>query len=103
MTTFQTDENGYLINAQTWQPLFAEQVAQTQGIVLTDKHWSIIAFAREFYQAHGFSPAIKMLLLALRKAQDPTINSIVLQHLFAHKPALMISKLAGLPKPKDCV
>lgn len=103
MMTFKTDESGYLLDPETWQPLFAEQIAHKQGIILTEKHWQIITFAREFYQAHGFSPAIKMLLLALRKAQDPTLNSIVLQHLFAHKPALMISKLAGLPKPKDCV
>jgi tRNA 2-thiouridine synthesizing protein E len=103
MTIFTTDENGYLLDQQTWQTTFAEQVAQEQGIVLTEKHWQIIYFAREFYQTHGFSPAIRMLLLALRQAHDSTLNSIALQHLFAHKPALMISKLAGLPKPKDCV
>lgn len=101
---FPTDEYGYLKNLDDWSPELAEAIARKDGIELSEAHWEIVLFVREFYQEYKTSPAIRMLVKALaQKFGEEKGNSRYLQRLFPDGPAKQATKIAGLPKPAKCL
>ena len=98
----ETDKDGYLLNSQQWNEDVAR--AQVESIELTDAHWEVIYFVRDFYQEYNTSPAIRMLVKAMaEKLGADKGNSRYLQRLFPEGPAKQATKLAGLPKPAKCL
>lgn len=100
----ETDPDGYLADLSQWTPDVAYAIAEKEGIVLTDAHWEVIYFVRDFYQEYKTSPAIRMLVKAMtKKLGEEKGNSRYLQRLFPDGPAKQATKLAGLPKPAKCL
>ena len=99
-----TDPEGYLEDIADWQPEIAEQIAQKEGVQLTKAHWEVLNLLREFYQEYQLSPAMRPLIkyMGLKLNQDKA-RSIYLMQLFGESPAKTASKLAGLPKPTNCL
>lgn len=50
------NNEGFLEDAATWTNEVAQEIAQENGIELTEKHWEIIYFLRDFYKQHEISP-----------------------------------------------
>ena len=61
----ETDAFGYLLNIVDWNEDVAKHIAQLEGVELTDAHWEVIYFVRDFYQEYNTSPAIRMLVKAM--------------------------------------
>lgn len=100
----ETDANGYLLNHQQWNEDVALAIAEKENLELTQAHWEVIYFVREFYQEYNTSPAIRMLVKAMaQKLGEDKGNSRYLQRLFPDGPAKQATKLAGLPKPAKCL
>lgn len=100
----ETDKDGYLLNSDEWDESLAEIIAEKENIVLTDAHWSVIHFVRQFYLEYNTSPAIRLLVKLLKEAfGEEKGNSIYLQRLFPNGPAKQACKIAGLPKPVKCL
>lgn len=100
----ETDTQGYLKNSQDWTPAVAEAIAVLEQIELTDAHWEVIRFVRDFYLEYKTSPAIRMLVKAMGQKFGPDKgNSRYLYRLFPDGPAKQATKLAGLPKPVKCI
>ena len=100
----ETDKDGYLLNSQQWNKDVARSIAQLESIELTDAHWEVIYFVRDFYQEYNTSPAIRMLVKAMaEKLGEDKGNSRYLQRLFPEGPAKQATKRAGLPKPAKCL
>jgi tRNA 2-thiouridine synthesizing protein E len=98
------DDNGFLKDWQAWTPDLAEQIAQVEGISLTEAHWEIILLLREYYAAYEASPANRALVNYVKRNQGAEKgNSIYLLSLFPESPARRGSRIAGLPKPKNCL
>lgn len=101
---FPTDEFGYLKNLNDWSEELAIAIAEKDGVVLSEAHWEIVHFVRDFYQEYKTSPAIRMLVKALsQKFGEEKGNSRYLQRLFPEGPAKQATKIAGLPKPAKCL
>ena len=101
---FATDEFGYLKNLDDWSEALAVEIAKQDGLVLSEAHWEIIWFVRDFYQEYKTSPAIRMLVKALaQKFGEEKGSSRYLQRLFPEGPAKQATKIAGLPKPAKCL
>jgi len=99
-----TDEHGYLKNSTDWSKMLALLLAEQENIILTESHWEIIYFMRDFYQKYNTSPAIRMLVIAMeQKFGKIKGNSRYLYHLFPKGPAKQATKIAGLPKPVKCI
>lgn len=97
-------QDGFLINFEDWSKDIAKERAKLESIELTNEHWVIIFFLREFYASKKKSPAIRLLVRALKeKFGDSKGNSINLQTLFPDSPALQAAKISGLPRPKRCI
>jgi tRNA 2-thiouridine synthesizing protein E len=98
------DEDGYLINLNDWDKEAAEALAAQENISLTPEHWEIIYLLQEFYREFELSPAMRALVKYTEKKLDPEKGkSIYLLQLFPPSPAKIASKIAGLPRPTNCL
>lgn len=102
--TIATDAEGYLLNSDDWSPQLANEIAAQQQIMLSEEHWQVIYFVRDFYTEFNTSPAIRMLVKAMaKKYGEEKGNSRYLFRLFPDGPAKQATKIAGLPKPAKCL
>ncbi|ARR49113.1 TPA: sulfurtransferase TusE [Photobacterium damselae] len=100
----ETDAQGYLKNVDDWSKELVPLLAEEEGIELTEAHWEVIHFVREFYLEFNTSPAIRMLVKAMAKQYgEEKGSSRYLYKLFPKGPAKQATKLAGLPKPVKCI
>jgi tRNA 2-thiouridine synthesizing protein E len=99
-----TDKDGYLKHLGDWNPEVAAWLAQGVGVALTDEHWEVIHALRAFYEDTGVSPAMRILVkIVKQKVSVDKGNSIHLLTLFPDSPAKLASKIAGLPRPTNCL
>ncbi len=103
MQNYITDADGYLLDSNIWQPEFAQQVAEQHQVQLTHAHWEIIYLLRQYYLDYALSPNTRLLIKTIQHQLGASKgNSLYVMHLFTGKPAPLASKMAGLPKPKQC-
>jgi tRNA 2-thiouridine synthesizing protein E len=103
-TTFETDEEGYLVNLADWNEDIANVIAKTENVDMTPNHWEVVNFLRDYYNEYQIAPAVRVLTKAIGKQLGPEKgNSKYLYELFPYGPAKQACKIAGLPKPTGCV
>ena len=100
----ELDQEGYLVDLHEWTPEVANALAATDQMELTEAHWSIINFLREYYDEYQIAPAVRVLTKAVGKRLGKEKgNSKYLYTLFPEGPGKQACKYAGLPKPTGCV
>ena len=103
-TTYETDEEGYLLNLSEWNEELANIIAKTENVDMTPSHWEVVTFLRDYYSEYQIAPAVRVLTKAIGKQLGPDKgNSKYLYELFPYGPAKQACKIAGLPKPTGCV
>ena len=65
--TLEVDEEGYLANLNEWEPEVATVMAAAEDLELTEDHWEIINFLREYYEEYQIAPAVRVLTKAVGK------------------------------------
>ena len=104
MPTIQRDKLGFLVNLSDWTEALATEMAVEEGIELSEAHWEVIHLLRAFYAEFALTPAMRILVKHVRsQLGEEKGNSIYLMQLFPGSPAKLASKLAGLPKPDNCL
>ncbi len=92
------DNQGYMLDGDQWNDNVARALAEDEGIVeLTEDHWIIIEFLREFQEEHDTAPMIRVLC----RETGFTLKRIY--ELFENGPAKGACRVAGLPRPDSCV
>ena len=95
---FDVDEDGFLQEPDRWNKDVAAALAKTEGVEdLTEEHWQVVNFLREYYLEYQVAPMIRKLC----KSTGFKLNKIY--ELFPSGPAKGACKIAGLPKPTGCV
>ena len=98
------DSEGFLRELDDWSPAVARQIAEEERIPLTDAHWEVIYLLREYYRHYDSSPAMRPLVKYCALNLGPEKGkSLYLLTLFPGSPAKLGSKIAGLPKPDNCL
>ena len=98
------DENGFMSDTGNWSDDIAQAFAAQEGIALTDAHWEVLSLLRGYFEAFGDSPANRALVNYTKQQLGPEKgNSLYLMGLFPGSPARVGSRIAGLPKPKNCL
>lgn len=108
MTDFaMPDRNneGFLENANDWTWDVAALIAADDNIDINQKHREIIEFLRLFYKEHEMSPPSNRLFVKAVKGAfgEEKGNSIYLMQLFPGTPAKTACRIAGLPRPTNCL
>lgn len=103
--TVETDEDGYLKDLNDWTDEAAIELSKTEDVELTDEHWAIVRFLREYYAEYQIAPMVKILTkeIAKKEGMEKKAASKHLYELFPSGPAKQACKIAGLPKPTGCV
>jgi TusE/DsrC/DsvC family sulfur relay protein len=100
----ETDEEGYITNIGEWSKTLAEKIAEAEKVEMTDEHWEVVNFLREYYEEYQIAPAVRVLIKAVGKKFGPEKGSNkYLYKLFPYGPAKQACKIAGLPKPTGCI
>ena len=96
--SFEVDEDGFLQNPELWDEEVCKAFAPHEHIEeVTDEHWAVIRYIREYYLEFGVAPMIRKL------CKESGCNLKRMYELFPSGPAKGACKLAGLPKPTGCV
>ncbi|MGM0569164.1 TusE/DsrC/DsvC family sulfur relay protein [Marinobacter sp.] len=105
MSLPERNNEGFLEDARQWDENIAITIAAESGITLTDDHWEIIWLLREFYKNHEMSPPSNRLFVKAVKEilGEQKGNSIYLMQLFPGTPAKTACRIAGLPRPTNCL
>ncbi|WP_314018795.1 TusE/DsrC/DsvC family sulfur relay protein [Stutzerimonas degradans] len=100
----ELDDDGYLRDLAEWNEDVAQALAEREGLALEAAHWEVIHLLRDFYREFQLSPATRPLIkfVALKLGAEKG-NSLHLNRLFNGTPAKLAAKLAGLPKPSNCL
>ncbi|MEW6065876.1 MAG: TusE/DsrC/DsvC family sulfur relay protein [Bacillota bacterium] len=94
----EVDEDGFLLNPDTWTEDVARYFSKEEGIdELTDDHWKVIKYLRDYFFQFGIAPMVRKL------CKDTGYSLKGIYELFPTGPAKGACKLAGLPKPTGCV
>ena len=102
--SIEVDEEGYLTNLADWNKEVADYLAKEEKVEMTDSHWEVVNFLREYYDAYQIAPAVRVMTKAVAKKLGPDKgNNKYLYELFPYGPAKQACKIAGLPKPTGCV
>ena len=102
--TLETDEEGYLVNLSDWTEDVANVIAKTENVEMSENHWEVVNFLRDYYNEFQIAPAVRVLTKAIGKKLGPDKgNSKYLYELFPYGPGKLACKYAGLPKPTGCV
>jgi len=99
-----TTGQGFLANLEDWNEKAAICLAEANHIRLTDAHWELIWFMRNYYQQYKHLPNARVFAKAIAKTLgEDKGNSRYLLKLFPDGPLKYTCKLAGLPKPPTCL
>jgi len=102
--SYEVDEEGYLADITEWVEGIAQVMADEDELELTDEHWDLIKFLREYYEEYQIAPAVRVLTKAVGKRMGKDKgNSKYLYGLFPYGPGKQACRYAGLPKPTGCV
>jgi len=98
------DHEGFVNDVDQWSTDIAKHIASIESIELSDAHWQVINLARQFYFEFDMSPNMRPLVGYVKQHLGKDCgNSMYLMRLFNGSPAKLVSKIAGLPKPSNCL
>lgn len=86
-----------MVDAHAWTPEIGEEIAEREGLQLTDRHWAVINFARQEFEASGEAPTLR------RITKTSGVDTKEMYSLFPAGPAKLAAKIAGLKKPAGCI
>lgn len=92
------DEDGFLEDSDLWDEDIALALAITEEVeVLTEEHWKVINYLRDYFQKFGVAPMVRKL------CKETGCDLKTIYELFPSGPAKGACKIAGLLKPTGCV
>jgi tRNA 2-thiouridine synthesizing protein E len=106
--TLRLDEDGFLQDWEEWDEEVAKALAADDRftgttVELTDEHWKIIKYLRDYFLKYGVAPPIRMLVKHCKKEVRKDCDLKYIYKLFPQGPAKDACRIAGLPKPTGCV
>ncbi len=97
-----TDSEGYLRDLGDWSEDFVRALAVHEGLQLSDEHWAIIRYLREYYAEHGVQAQVRVMIKHFTELWGPGRgNNHYLHELFPRGgPQKQGNRLAGLLRTK---
>jgi TusE/DsrC/DsvC family sulfur relay protein len=96
--SIDVDEDGFIQQPDLWNQNVAAALGTTEGVEnLTEEHWKVVNYLRDYYLKFGVAPMIRKL------CKETGFDLKKIYALFPSGPAKGACKVAGLPKPTGCV
>ncbi len=98
------DQDGHLQNHLDWNPEIARLLAAKDGLSLDEQHLLVLSTVREFYKRFEYAPATRPLIkFLIKELGDHISNAQLMQDFQTGLVARTLARLAGLPKPANCL
>ena len=96
------DGEGYLLDLEEWCEDFVQVRAQEEQLNLTDEHWEVINFIRDFHDLHGVQAPVRDMIKHFKKIWGKEKGNTRYLHQIFPKggPQKQGNRLAGVRKPK---
>lgn len=92
------DESGFLTDFDMWDYELAKIIAHNENITeLSSEHWKLIFFLRDYYNKHEVCPMIRQICCATGLCLKD------IYRLFPSGPVKGLFRIAGLPRPTNCL
>lgn len=92
------DNEGFLWSADDWSEDLAAALATEAGLAaLSEEHWRVMRFLRQYYGQNGRAPLNRQL------AAGTEMPLLALERLFPGGIKQGARRIAGLPNPKTCM
>jgi TusE/DsrC/DsvC family sulfur relay protein len=100
----ETDAEGYLAHLEDWSEEVAEYLSQRDNLELTQRHWQLLNWIRDYYQEHATAPNLRVMTRTIgNDLGEEWSDKKFLFDLFPYGPAKQAARYAGMPKPTGCV
>ncbi|MBK6554008.1 MAG: TusE/DsrC/DsvC family sulfur relay protein [Rhodocyclaceae bacterium] len=100
----ETDAEGYLANLEDWSEDVAEHLSKQDSLELTERHWQLLNWIRNYYQEYGTAPNLRVMTKTIGgDLGEQWADKKYLFDLFPYGPAKQAARYAGMPKPTGCV
>lgn len=93
------DAEGYLVEPQDWTEELAEAFALQENISLTEDHWDVIRFMREYYEERQIAPDARYVIKHLSDRLGPGSRNKLFE-LFPYGYVKQACKIAGMKRPR---
>lgn len=96
----KTDDEGYLLNPEEWDADVAAKLAESINIEMSEHHWEVVNFVRNYYEKNQTVPEARHALKDLgEKLGKDVVNRKFLYNLFPYGYGQQACKIAGMRKP----
>ncbi len=62
-----TDQEGYIEDLDDWSEGYTHAIAEKEGLELTDEHWQVIGYIRDYIEEHQTQPQVRDMIKYFRK------------------------------------
>jgi len=95
----QLNNKGFLARFEDWDNDLAYAMAEEEGLTLTECHWTVIEFLREYYAFHEIPPSPKVIIRTIgeKVSQHTPCTRKKLEGLFPQGGCKQACRIAGLP------
>ncbi|CAA7621055.1 Sulfurtransferase TusE [Candidatus Terasakiella magnetica] len=98
-TSFSTDSEGYLTDPTDWTEAIAQELAARESITLTEEHWSVIRFMRQWLDERQVAADARHVIKHLAETQGSHRNRLF--ELFPYGYVQQACKIAGMRRPRS--
>ena len=96
----ETDNEGFLLDPADWDLSVANKLAEQLNIEMSDHHWAVVYFVRNYYEQTQTAPEARHALKELgEKLGKELVNRKFLYRLFPYGYGQQACKIAGMRKP----
>jgi TusE/DsrC/DsvC family sulfur relay protein len=100
--SLSVDDEGYLVDPTDWNEEVAEELARQEHIALSDEHWAVIRFMREYYDQRQITPDARHVIkfLAGYRGQSSEGRNDLFR-LFPYGYVKQACRIAGMRRPRS--
>ena len=100
--TIELTASGFLADQADWSEKTAVELARTQDVELTERHWDVINYLRdEYFNNNENQPNTRTIVKAMKQVwKDDTVSANSLYKLFPKDPSKQAGLIAGIPESR---
>ena len=93
------DKRGFLVEFSQWHEGLAESLAKEDGLELTECHWNVVNFLREYYEVYDTPPSPRIIIKAIgtQLTSNARCTRRTLEEMFPAGGCKQACRIAGLP------